>query len=46
MLAMIESGRLAPEKLLGRTLSLEQSIEALTRMDRFEGVGVAVVTEF
>lgn len=46
MLAMIESGRLAPEKLLGRTLSLAQSIEALTRMDRFEGVGVAVVTEF
>jgi alcohol dehydrogenase len=46
MLAMIESGRLAPAKLLGRTLSLAQSIEALTRMDRFEGVGVAVVTEF
>ena len=46
MLAMIESGKLAPGKLVGRTISLEQSIEALTSMDRFEGVGATVVTEF
>jgi alcohol dehydrogenase len=45
MLAMIASGRLAPERLVGRTITLEQSIEALTSMDRFEGVGVTVVTE-
>jgi len=45
MLAMIQSGKLAPEKLVGRTISLEQSIEALTSMDRFEGAGVTVVTE-
>lgn len=46
MLEMIESGKLAPEKLIGRTISLEQSIEALMNMDRFEVPGVTVVTEF
>jgi alcohol dehydrogenase len=46
MLAMIESGKLAPGKLVGRAISLEQSIEALTSMDRFEGSGVTVVTSF
>jgi alcohol dehydrogenase len=46
MLAMVQSGKLAPEKLIGKTISLEQSIEALMTMDRFEGVGVTVVTRF
>jgi alcohol dehydrogenase len=46
MMAMIQSGKLAPEKLVGRTISLEQSIDALMNMDRFEGVGVTVVTQF
>ena len=45
MLAMIEAGRLDPSKLLGRTISLEESIEALTTMDRPGSVGVTVVTE-
>jgi alcohol dehydrogenase len=45
MLAMIASGRLAPAMLVGRTITLAQSIEALTSMDRFEGVGVTVITE-
>jgi alcohol dehydrogenase len=45
MLAMIESGKLAPGKLVGRTITLEQSIEALMAMDRFEGAGVTVVTK-
>ena len=44
MLAMIESGRLQPAKLVGRTIDLERSIEALVSMDRFEGAGVTVVT--
>tara|TARA_R110002020_G_scaffold32962_12_gene100885 strand:+ start:3665 stop:4705 length:1041 start_codon:yes stop_codon:yes gene_type:complete len=46
MLAMIEAGRLTPAQLVGQKISLEQSIAALTGMDRFEGVGVTVVTEF
>lgn len=46
MLAMIQSGKLRPGKLVGRTINLEQSMEALMSMDRFEGAGVTVVTEF
>jgi len=46
MLAMIQSGKLAPGKLVGRTITLEQSMGALVSMDRFEGAGVTVVTEF
>ncbi|WP_407309535.1 zinc-dependent alcohol dehydrogenase family protein [Pseudomonas sp. nanlin1] len=46
MFAMMQSGKLAPEKLIGRTISLEQSIEALMNMDKFGSPGVTVVTEF
>lgn len=46
MLAMMLSGKLAPEKLIGKTISLEQSIDALMNMDKFEVAGVTVVTEF
>ena len=46
LLAMIEAGKLTPEKLIGRAISLEQSIDALVNMDKFEAAGVTVVTEF
>jgi alcohol dehydrogenase len=46
MLAMIQSGKLSPGKLIGKTISLEQSIDALMNMDKFEAAGVTVVTEF
>lgn len=46
MMDMIEAGILQPELLVGQTISLEQSIEALVHMDRFEGVGATVVTSF
>ncbi len=46
MLAMIEAGTLHPERLIGDRISLAQSIEALTAMDRFESRGVTVVTSF
>lgn len=46
MLAMMAAGKLAPEKLIGRTISLEQSIDVLMNMDKFEVTGVTVVTEF
>ncbi|MGB3613280.1 MAG: zinc-dependent alcohol dehydrogenase family protein [Elainellaceae cyanobacterium] len=46
MLAMIHAGKLKPEKLIGKTISLEDSIEALMGMDKFEAVGVTVVTKF
>jgi len=46
MFAMMKSGKLAPEKLIGRTINLEQSIDVLINMDKFEVAGVTVVTEF
>ena len=46
MLQLIESGRLRPERLLGRTITLEQSVEALATMESGSGPGVTVVTEF
>ena len=46
MMAMMASGKLQPEKLIGRAISLEQSIDALVNMDKFEVAGVTVVTEF
>lgn len=46
MFEMIAAGRLMPAELVGRKITLAQSIDALMGMDRFEGVGVTVVTEF
>ena len=46
MLDMISAGRLAPEKLIGRTISLEESIDALTSMSEFSNHGVTIITEF
>jgi len=46
MLAMVQSGQLAPAQLVGRRISLAQSVDALMHMDRFEGTGVTVITEF
>jgi alcohol dehydrogenase len=46
LFALIETGKLAPEKLIGKTITLEQSIDALVNMDKFEVAGVTVVTEF
>lgn len=46
MMTMIEAGKLAPEKLIGKRVTLEASIDALMRMDRFDVNGVTVITEF
>ena len=46
MLEMISAGRLAPEKLIGRTISLEESIDALVSMSEFGSRGVTIITEF
>ena len=46
MLAMITSGKLRPERLVRRRISLEESIDVLTKMHLFEGTGVTVITEF
>lgn len=46
MLAMIQSGLLSPNKLIGDQISLEASIEALTGMDTFAGIGATVIADF
>lgn len=46
MLAMIDSGKLKPDQLVGDTISLEQSIEVLMNMDKFQGAGATVINEF
>lgn len=46
MMAMILSGKLKPELLVGQEISLEESIDALMSMDRFPGTGTTVVTRF
>jgi alcohol dehydrogenase len=46
MLAMIAEGSLQPDKLIGRTIGLDEAAEALVNMDRFDGVGVTVINEF
>jgi len=43
MLEMISSGRLSPEKLIGRTISLDEAAEALVNMDSFSETGVTVI---
>lgn len=46
MMAMIEMGKLRPERLIGKWISLDEAPEALMTMDRFEGTGISVVTRF
>jgi alcohol dehydrogenase len=43
---MIKMGKLAPEKLIGNTITLSESIEALTGIDSNDSPGVTVITQF
>jgi alcohol dehydrogenase len=46
MLAMITAGSLSPERLIGRTIDLDESIAALTSMHDFGTTGVTIITGF
>lgn len=46
MLEMIQQGKLQPEKLIGKTISLEESIAELVSMNNFSGTGVTVIDRF
>ncbi len=46
MLAMIAAGSLSPERLIGRTIRLDESIAALTSMHDFDTTGVTIITGF
>lgn len=43
MMEMIIKGKLAPEKLIGRTISLAEAPGALMAMDKFAGTGIAII---
>ncbi|MGE0241324.1 MAG: zinc-dependent alcohol dehydrogenase family protein [Parvibaculaceae bacterium] len=44
MLTMIKSGKLAPDRLVGKTISLAEAPAALMAMDKFAGTGISVIT--
>jgi alcohol dehydrogenase len=46
MLEMIVAGDLSPERLIGKTIDLEESISVLTSMDDFSTTGVTIITKF
>ena len=46
MLQMIETGRLAPGKLVHRRIPLEEAGAVLESMDRFGTVGVTVIDRY
>jgi alcohol dehydrogenase len=46
MMDMIRTGKLAPEKLIGKRIGLDEAPQALMAMGGFEGIGIGVVTRF
>jgi alcohol dehydrogenase len=46
LLAMIQAGKLFPEKLIGETISLDESLAELANMDSFSGTGIKVIDSF
>jgi alcohol dehydrogenase len=43
MLDMIRMGKLQPQKLIGKTISLAEAPAALMAMDKFSGTGISVI---
>ena len=46
MFEMINSGKLRPQKLIGKTISLAESAIELSNMNNFAGTGVTVINKF
>lgn len=46
MLSLIAAGRLHPDQLIGRRISLEEGCAALPKMDSFQEVGAAIIDRF
>jgi alcohol dehydrogenase len=46
MLAMLSAGKIAPQKLIGKRISLADAVPALAAMERSEGLGISVITQF
>jgi alcohol dehydrogenase len=46
LFAMIRMGKLSPDKLIGKTINLKESLNELVNMDSFENNGITVINEF
>jgi alcohol dehydrogenase len=46
MLAMIQAGKLSPQKLVRKRISLEESLDELVNMDSFSVIGVTIIDKF
>lgn len=46
MMQLILEGKLQPEKLIGRRISLEDAVETLVKMDTFEENGMVLINQF
>jgi len=46
LLDMIKAGKLSPQKLIGKNISLEDATLELPDMDAFQGTGLTMITEF
>jgi len=46
MLSMLSAGKIAPQKLIGRRISLEEAVPALMALDKAEATGISVITRF
>lgn len=46
LLEMIQIGKLYPEKLIKKTISLDESLDELINMDSFSNTGVTIINNF
>ena len=46
LLDMIQSGKLSPQKLIGKCIGIEEAIVDLPRMDEFKDVGITIINRF
>ncbi|MGN7772162.1 zinc-dependent alcohol dehydrogenase family protein [Rhizobiales bacterium] len=46
LMDMLETGKLKPQRLIGKEITLDDAPAALMAMDRFEGIGINVITSF
>jgi alcohol dehydrogenase len=46
LLKMIQEGKVHPEKLIGKTIQLEESVNELVNMNSFKSIGITVINKF
>jgi alcohol dehydrogenase len=46
LLALMAAGKLSPERLVNKTISLDEAPDELAAMDSFQGTGITVIDRF